>query len=159
MLYGWMKSLIIYLILSGIVMNMLPGKNYKSYINSFMGLIMLIILAEPLAYIFHISSGDISGFANELERYIDDGGETVSYDSIYNYYEMSLAESMRYDMVQKGYEADKLEVITDAQNKILRCTVYLEEYADKTDVVKDEMKNYISEVYNVDVNNIYIVRR
>lgn len=159
MLYGWMKSLIIYLVLSGMVMNMIPGKNYKNYINSFMGLIMLIILAEPLSYIFHISSGDISGFANELERYIDDGKGAEVYDSIYNYYEMSLSESIRYDIAQRGCKADEVEIITDDEDNILRCTMYLDKKTDVSEEVRDEVKNYISEVYNVDVNNIYIVRR
>lgn len=158
MLYGWMKSLIIYLILSGIVMNITPGKNYKRYINSFIGLIILIILSEPLSYIFHLSSGDIKGFANDFTSYMGEGGE-LAYDNIYNYYEMSLNETIKHDISDKGYMVLSVETITDEENNILKCTIYLEKNSSIDTAAEDEVKKYISEVYNVDVNNIYIVRR
>lgn len=158
MLYGWMKSLIIYIVLSGVVVNMTPGKNYKRYINAFMGLIILIILSEPLSYIFHLSSGDISGIVTELSRYSDTDSYGGSDDGLYNYYELSLSESVRLDLLEKGLNVQSVSVITAYDGSILRLTVYMPADYDGTQDEAD-LKNYISEVYNADVTNIYIVRR
>lgn len=165
MLYGWMKSLIIYLILSGLVMNLAPGKNYKRYINFFTGLIVIIILAEPLAYIFHLSSGDLSGFAQSIGDYMEQNNTVREHDTIYDYYEMSLGESMCHELRKKGYPAESAEIVMDGERRVLRCTIILESGAGAFDsaVQSDEtisgMKNYISDVYNVERDSIYIVRR
>ncbi len=158
MLYGWMKSLIIYLILSGLVMNMTPGRNYKRYINSFAGLIVVIILSEPLSYIFHLSSGDLAGIAESFSGYMDQSN-TVEYDNIYNYYEMSLGETIRYDMEKQGYPVERVETTTDADEHILRCTVIISSDNKNRSELVSEMKKYISDVYNVEMDSIYIVRR
>ena len=56
MSFGVLKSLVLYLILSGIVLNFSPNSNYKRYIRFFLGLLILILLAEPIQFIFHMSS-------------------------------------------------------------------------------------------------------
>lgn len=165
MLYGWMKSLIIYLVLAGLVMNLAPGQNYKKYINFFSGLIVVIILSRPISYIFNLSSGDLSGFAENIENYMGGGQEPYSYDDIYNYYEMSLGESMRIELEARGYAVEDIRVVTDEENRILKCTVLIpHENAYTGDGDSDEnvlqgMKNCISDVYNVEMDSIYVVRR
>lgn len=163
MLYGWMKSLIIYLILSGLVMNLSPGNNYKRYINFFTGLIVIIILAEPLSYIFHLSSGDLSGFAQSIEGYMEQNNTVREHDTIYDYYEMSLGEAMCRELKKRGYPADKVELVMDEEKRILRCTIILSGEASasvlQSDETASEMKNCISDVYNVERDSIYIVRR
>lgn len=162
MLYGWMKSLIIYLILSGLVMNMSPGKNYKRYINSFAGLIVVIILSKPLSYIFHLSSGDLSGIAENFSGYMDQSN-LGEYDDIYNYYEMSLGETIRYGLVEQGYAVEKVETTTDEDEHILHCTIIMQSDSIQSQeswlFMVSEMKKYISDVYNVEMDSIYIVRR
>lgn len=165
MLYGWMKSLIIYLILSGLVMNLAPGKNYKRYINFFTGLIVIIILAEPLAYIFHLSSGDLSNFAEHIGGYMEQNNTVVEHDTIYDYYEMGLGESICHELRGKGYPVERAELVMDEEKRILRCTIILSVQPDALDsasqsgIWASEMKNYISDVYNVETDSIYIVRR
>lgn len=48
MLFGWMKSLIFYLLLATIVTHMAPSNQYKQYIRYFIGLVVIVLLASPL---------------------------------------------------------------------------------------------------------------
>ena len=72
---------------------------------------------------------------------------------------MSLNETIKHDINDKGYVVLSVETITDEENNILKCNIYLEKNSSIDTAAEDEVKKYISEVYNVDVNNIYIVRR
>ena len=52
MLFGWMKSLIFYLLLATIVTHMAPSNQYKQYIRYFIGLVVIVLLASPLKFLF-----------------------------------------------------------------------------------------------------------
>lgn len=160
MLFGWMKSLIIYLILSGLVVNLAPGSNYKKYISFFTGLIVIIILAEPISYLFRIGGGDIDEITAGIEEYMERSGSAADRDNIYDYYEMSLGEAIRQSVCSEGYEAVSVEVITDEQENVLKCTIVLD--GSRNEISEDmeaNIKKHISDVYNVDLGSIYIVRR
>ncbi len=162
MLYGWMKSIIIYLILSGIVVNLAPGNNYKKYVHFFTGLLLLIIIAEPVTFLFKIGSFDI-------DKLMSDINHNISYDSngmdtdIYNYYELSINDSIEKYLYEMGFTPKGVEIITDEEYKILKCTInYVAEEGNNAgfdEESKQEIKNKISDVYNVEIDNIYIVSR
>lgn len=160
MLFGWMKSLIIYLILSGLVINLAPGGNYKKYISFFTGLIVIIILAEPISYIFKLSGGDIDEFTAGIEEYMEQAEVIEDRDTIYDYYEMSLGEAVKQSVCSEGYKVTAVEIITDEQENVLKCTVVLDSSeqvsGNETEV---NIKKCIYDVYNIDFESIYIVRR
>lgn len=159
MLYGWMKSIVIYLILSGILINLAPANSYKKYINFFMGLMLLIIVAKPLAIFFSFGETDVDNLMNKVNSYIDYNPE-VSLGENYSYYDMSLEDSIEDTIRKLGYDIYKVAVITDKNYKILKCTVYIKkDDLTMTSSSKEEIKNYISDVYNVEVDNINIVSR
>lgn len=158
MLYGWMKSLIIYLIMSGLVINLAPGSNYKKYIGFFTGLIVIIIISEPISYVFNISGGDIDKLVASVEGYMTSRSSLETQDNIYDYYDMSLSETIKYSLNEEGYEVSDIEVITDDEEHILKCTVSINK-KEISETWEINIKKHISDVYNVDFDSIYIVRR
>ncbi len=160
MLYNWMKSLIVYIILSGIVVNLAPGKNYRQYINLLMGLIIIIVIAEPLSYVFHISGGDLSDVLSNMEEYVENNNSSIMNDSVYNYYDMGLEAGIKYSVSENIIKVEAVRVITDDKNHIQKCTIVLGNDLGAVDeMTQNEVKKYISDVYNVDFDSIYIVRR
>lgn len=161
MLYGWMKSLIIYLILSGLVINLAPSSNYKRYISFFTGLIVIIIISKPISYVFNVSGGDIDKLVSSVEGYMSDSSSLEVKDNIYDYYDMGLTETIKYSLNEEGYNVSHVNVITDSQENILKCTVTI--FDDVSNINNDQVeiniKKHISDVYNVDADSIYIVRR
>ena len=68
MLFGWMKSLIFYLLLATIVTHMAPSNQYKQYIRYFIGLVVIVLLASPLKFLFEFGSGDLQELLQEIEQ-------------------------------------------------------------------------------------------
>ena len=157
MIYNWMKNIVIYLILSGIVINITPNSNYKKYIDFLSGLIVIIILAEPLTYIFNLGGGDINQIYDDLNSFVEENKLSSQESGVerVDYYGMSLNESIMSYLNALGYEVSQVSVITDSDNNISECIIMTEEAKD----IVVEIKNVISEVYNVEVDSIYIVRR
>lgn len=48
-LYGWIKSIAIYMILISVVKNLLPKSQFEKYLRLFTGLLVIILVIEPFA--------------------------------------------------------------------------------------------------------------
>ena len=144
MLFGWMKSLIFYLLLATIVTHMAPSNQYKQYIRYFIGLVVIVLLASPLKFLFEFGSGDLQ------ESVAGVGG------SITDYYGMGIREGLKKEL--QGYSVEDVAIITDAGGELLQCTIYISE-AKATEEMEKEIKKYISDVYNLEDARIYVVRR
>lgn len=47
-LYEWMRSLAYYMVLMTAVLEVIPNKQYKKYIQFYMGLVIVLMLCSPL---------------------------------------------------------------------------------------------------------------
>lgn len=159
-MFTWMKSLVMYLILSGICINLSPGRNYKRYISFFTGIVIIIIVAQPLSYIAHLSRGDIGKITDSMDGYLSESSSVKTFDSMYDYYEMSLAKSVEITLLESGCEVKEISVIADENNNPQRLYVYVDKGVNEDSMAaEDKIKKVINEVYNVDMSSIYVVRR
>lgn len=167
MLYGWMKNLIVYLIFAGAVINLSPSGSYKKYIRLVTGLVAIIIIIKPMSYIFNFDERQLYGL---FDRAYAEGqlamqgdlygmNETYSAD-IYDYYELGLGEGIKQELNARGLMVAQVSVVTDSDNRLLSCRVYVEKSeAMDAEFQEDNIKKYINEVYYLEFDNIYVVRR
>lgn len=45
---GWIQNIAVFLVVSSAVLHAVPGKDYQKYIRFFIGLILIVMLAEPI---------------------------------------------------------------------------------------------------------------
>ena len=155
MINAWMKGLVIYLILSGLVMKLVPGKSYERYISLYMGLILVVILSKPVLMLFNSDKV-------YADRLMDSFNNYLSFNSAYSelenyhdtYYELGLGEAIKKRCEEEGVVLYKVTVITDNDNNILDITVYTDETTDE-----NYLKSLINDVYKFDFESIHIVRR
>lgn len=109
MLFGWMKSLIFYLLLATIVTHMAPSNQYKQYIRYFIGLVVIVLLASPLKFLFEFGSGDLQELLQEIEHV--EGQESVAGvgGSITDYYGMGIREGLKKEL--QGYSVEDVAII------------------------------------------------
>lgn len=156
MLFGWMKNLIFYLLLATIVTHMAPSNQYKQYIRYFIGLVVIVLLASPIKFLFGFGSGDLEELLYEIEHMERQDTTAGVGGSITDYYGMGFREGIQKEL--SAYPVEDVAIVTDTEGKLLQCTVYLN--AAEPDVeMEKEIKNYISDVYNLDDARIYVVRR
>lgn len=55
----WIQNISVFLIVSAAVLHAVPGKDYRKYIRFFTGIILILLLAEPIL--------ELSGMAERLE--------------------------------------------------------------------------------------------
>ncbi|NLZ80886.1 MAG: stage III sporulation protein AF [Clostridiales bacterium] len=95
-LYTWVKNMAYFFILVTIVMNLVPGKQYKKYIKLFTGIILILIILSPVSQLFNLEES-LSFYLN-MENYQLEL-EQVQYDLL-------LADEKHYEMVTLSYEED-----------------------------------------------------
>lgn len=74
--YGWVKSIIIYLILITVVMNLLGKSSYKKYIGIFTGMVLVLLILSPIIKIFKIE--------DSFNSYIESNNYVVESNDISN---------------------------------------------------------------------------
>lgn len=157
MLYGWMKSLVLYLIMSGLVLNIAPAGNYRKYISFFAGLLIVIIMVRPLSFLLKFNTEDLERLAYGMESYMEDKSIFKDRDDMYDYYDMGVKTTIITSLENMGYDIEDVNVITDKDKKPISVTLYMK--GSLTDTEVSIIKKYIFEVYYVDVDSINIVRR
>lgn len=55
---SWVRSIVCYLILTTLIMNMLPDKKYEKYLRLFVGMVLVFLVFEPLT--------DVSGLETQI---------------------------------------------------------------------------------------------
>ncbi|MBR3833623.1 MAG: stage III sporulation protein AF [Lachnospiraceae bacterium] len=160
MLFGWMKSLIIYLIFAGVIINLSSSGSYKKYIKFYTGVVAIIILIKPISYIFNFDEKALYGALMEIDSLGNYYEELPSGDKIADYYDMSLSQGIKLELQHRGYMVEEVSVTTDRDDKLVGCRVYIDKASelDKS-FEENNIKIYINEVYNLNVDNIYVVRR
>lgn len=162
MLFSWMKSLIIYLGISGIVVNLSPGKKYKKYISFFSGMVVIMILAEPLTYIIGFTKGDVKVFEEKTDGYLNYNYILNEAADTYDYYDMSVEEAVKTSLAERNINAEIITVITNEDKSLAGIYVYICEDSLNKEVkgiTDSEIKKYLKEVYNLENDSIYVIRR
>lgn len=59
-LYHWVENIAFYLVIFTVAMQLIPSKNYKSYIQFFSGLVLIIMIANPIIQLFGMEQEFVS---------------------------------------------------------------------------------------------------
>ena len=51
-IYQWVENIAFYLVIFTVAMQLIPNKSYKNYIQFFAGLILIIMIANPIIALF-----------------------------------------------------------------------------------------------------------
>lgn len=157
-----MKNLIIYLILSAMVLNISPGKNYRKYISLFTGLVLIIMLARPIAAILDmdwskLDWNDVAGDgANmDIEQYLADKPD---------YSILAQQKYVKNSFEEEGIQVDDVEITRDRDGQVIRLIIYVDvdeqsgaEADDEAAI--DRVKKLAAQQYQIDISDVYIVRR
>lgn len=95
-LFTWVKNIAYFFILISLVMNLVPGKQYKKYIKLFTGIILILIILSPVSRLFNLE--------DTLSHYLDMENYQLELEQLQ--YDLILADDKHYEMVISSYEDD-----------------------------------------------------
>ena len=103
---GWMKSIVGYLLIVSVTMQMLPNKKYEQYVKLFTGLLMIVLVLQPILKIGSVSTfleNKISQFVAEQERIEESiGKETLEFEEQSKQMQEKEAETIKIQTVERG---------------------------------------------------------
>lgn len=63
----------VFYLLEQMVLNLIPGKNYEKYVKFYLGLLLVLLLLQPVFRIFRLTEQmDVRALTYELEREVDE---------------------------------------------------------------------------------------
>ncbi len=79
-LYEWLQNISYYLILVTAVTYVLPSNSYRKYIRFFTGLVLIIMLLNPILNLFGMKAPYIYEYKNEKQRFIENMGNEMNHN-------------------------------------------------------------------------------
>ncbi len=111
-LYGWVRSMVFYLILMTMILNLLPDKKYEKYLRLYTGTVFILLVFGPFA--------DLTG----LEERVAGAFERITFQNDVRLLreELDGADEKRAEKMLSGYrEAVELDTAAMAESAGLRC--------------------------------------
>lgn len=121
--YQWARNLAVYYIVLTALMHIMPNAQYGRYIRSFMGIILILIVASPLLNLLHLDEQMDSLFHKKMleEEFMQpQWGQTQGEETAREYYLRA------YEQEIAGQIRGSLEDILEGSCEILEVRVHVE---------------------------------
>lgn len=153
----YVRNLVIYLIISSLALNLNPGKAYKKQINFFCGLVIVLIAIEPIKYLFNLKEFNLDSVIGKYDQYLDVSKLSYDDENTNRYYGMSLEEGIKDMFTKEKYSVNDVRIILNKYSEVLRCEIVISKEVNSENCEK--IKKTINEVYKIEIDNIYILKR
>lgn len=153
----YVRNLVIYLIISSLALNLNPGKAYKKQINFFCGLVIVLIAIEPIKYLFNLNEFNLDSVIGKYDQYLEVSKLSYDDENTNRYYGMSLEEGIKDMFTKEKYSVNDVRIILNKYSEVLRCEIVISKEVNSENCEK--IKKTINEVYKIEIDNIYILKR
>ena len=155
-IYQWVRILASFYILFTVILQLIPDKKYERYIRSFMGLLLIYILAIPLLDITGNSSRIIESFFRNYAEEVSvlEQKETENLQGIY--IRKGLEEEVASQIIKKCEEAGikTQEVVVDIEGEKISVGLTVEENLSAEQ--KRRIQNEFQQRFGLEEQNIKI---
>ncbi len=176
-IYEWVRSLVSYMILMTMIMNLLPNRNYEKYIRLFAGMVFLLLVVSPFTDLTGTAARMAGAFeritfqtdARLLKKEIEDL-DGARFEQLAVNYKKVVGEELRTMAEREGFTCPSVElaVHTDLDSmefgviRGIHMVVKTAQAASKEEKQKanrkvSELRGKIGEYYGVEAGNITIM--
>lgn len=163
-IYGWMRNLAYYFIFMTAVLNLLPDDRYRKYVRSFLGMLLILVVIDPL-----LSLGDFKGRLEEIfqrENYRLQNEEVFQYsadfDEIRQEYIRSATETeirIQIRQLLQNYELKEREIRVSLRGEetlqVERLEIYLDGSPKDSEKI-GKLRQELAERYGMEEAQIYV---
>jgi stage III sporulation protein AF len=119
-IYGWIKNIVIYMIINNIIMNLLGNKSYKKYVSIISGMILVLIVISPLIKLMKLDENldyflEYNDFAIEASNFKNDFSrmEEAQTDAIFYEYEDKIRQQVRELLTEEKVTLKNFDLTID----------------------------------------------
>lgn len=163
-IYGWMRNLAYYFIFMTAVLNLLPDDRYRKYVRSFLGMLLIFVVINPL-----LSFGNLQKRLEEIfqrENFFLENEEVFQYsadaDEIRQEYlkiamETEIRIQIRQILQDCGLKEREIKVLLQGEENLLieRLEVYL--VSPNAELQKNEkLRQELQKLYGIEAAQVYV---
>lgn len=118
--YGWIRNIICYLLFISVIENLLPGKKYHKYLKLFSGMILILLIIQPVASGLRLDDKIARYYESFVFRYESDdlknellGMEDKRLEQMISQYEEAIAGDLAQMAREEGVEAVSCRVVIE----------------------------------------------
>lgn len=143
-LYGWIKSIAIYMILISIVKNLLPKSQFEKYLRLFTGLLVIVLVIEPFTQWMDLQDRmddlfSLDAYRQEMNQLqVDFSQLGDNYEKqVLGSYERQVREQIELLLKEEGHGVRKVEFFVcmeegaEDYGQLTRMDIYLEDGSGK----------------------------
>lgn len=171
------KKLAVFYVISSLLISMSSNEKYKKYISTFVGIVMIIILINPVFSLFshdlrskkRLSINENEIMLNEIKNEISDINSRNA-QRVIEEYKSYIKKDIEEKISEYGLLLTDLEICTDIDSSgslyiksfVADCmgkeegNGKINRYSGAFNPEILEIKKYISDVYKININNIYV---
>lgn len=116
--YGWIRNIICYLLFISVIENLLPGKKYHKYLKLFSGMILILLIIQPVASGLRLDDKIARYYESFVFRYESDdlknellGMEDKRLEQMISQYEEAIAGDLAQMAREEGVETVSCRVV------------------------------------------------
>jgi len=116
--YGWIRNIICYLLFISVIENLLPGKKYLKYLKLFSGMILILLIIQPIANGLRLEDKIARYYESFVFRYESDdlknellGMENKRLEQMILQYEEAIAMDLDRMVREEGVETVSCRVV------------------------------------------------
>lgn len=115
--YGWIRNIIGYLIFISVIENLLPAKKYKKYLKLFSGMVLILLVMQPLTNGLRIENKIAHYYESFVFRYESEdlkkellGMEDKRLEQMIQQYEEAVAQDLNQLVREEGFQVKEAQV-------------------------------------------------
>ena len=173
--YTYLKNVVLFLLFVTFLQTIIPTKKYANYIQLIFGIILIFIMLNPLKdFLTNFKKVDFDKFYDEifdtykLEDYNIEEYYEIKNEIVLNAYKDNIKNKLEKEIGNK-YDINDIIIDLEKDKKddifIKKLNIYLNiqntnsyDAFDNEEIAKDKqnVKNIVSNFYNIDIDNIFI---
>lgn len=143
-LYDWVKNLAVFLIFISIIRNLLPKSHYEKYVKLFTGMLVILLVLQPLSGFLRVQDRidtlfSLDLYSQEMDEMKADFVQAGSgyEDALLNEYEEQIKKQVTLLLKEEGVQVSQIDFYVcmeegaDEYGNISRMEVYLGEEEEK----------------------------
>lgn len=163
---GWLRTVAAYLIFMTAVLQILPENQYRKYLQFFLGIVMILVLARPLLQISHLEETlektlDQLTLEEEVKAMENGYMAMEGYQETYLYhaYEKEIEMQIRMYLEELGISGTSVNVKLDQKEgvEVERISICGEADGDGSDQQEREKKKRLQESAKEELSRVYQV--
>ena len=121
-IYEWIRTIAVYLILVTVLLTLVNGKTYKKYVELVGGMVLILIVVSPITKLLSLDGKmqynfNLSHFKLEmLEQEFFEKAETINQEALTKEYKKLLTKQVNQIVEQEGQLVEQLNIILSKED-------------------------------------------